>query len=176
MTANEASGFAINGAMSVAELRSILATRYGWALQIDFSLPENTARFWYLSEEKLEPRLGFRHSAEGADLEQPLCIAHLSVALAKALEPLAPDQPIASLLLNQPEHRFMMRRAQIAAKHPLAEIQANLIEQTVLPIDLMRCKLAFFGASRFDPQSDKWVPISLFQGAQDPTDFIGCGA
>ena len=171
MTANEADGFAINGAMRVAEVRAILAERYGWAQQIDFTLPENTARFWYVSEEKLEPRLGFRHSEEGSALEQPLCIARLAVALGQALEPLAPDQPIASLLLHQPEHRFMLRRLKIAATHPLAEVQANLIEQSILPIDLMRCKLAFFGASRFDPRSDKWVRISLFQGAAYPTDF-----
>ena len=175
MTANEAGGFAINGAMSIAEVLALLAERYGWAQQIDFTLPENTARFWYVSEEKLEPRLGFRYSEEGSALEQPLCIARLAVALGQALEPLAPDQPIASLLLQQPEHRFMIRRLQIAAHHPLAEVQANLIEQNILPIDLMRCKLAFFGASRFDPRSDKWVRISLFQGAPYPADFVATG-
>jgi hypothetical protein len=38
----------------------------------------------------------------------------------------------------------------------------------MLPIDLMRCKLAFFGATHFDPRSDKWVRISLFSGAPFP--------
>ena len=37
--------------------------------------------------------------------------------------------------------------------------------------DLMRCKLAFFGASRFDPRSDKWVRISLFQNEPYPSDL-----
>ena len=34
-----------------------------------------------------------------------------------------------------------------------------------MPIDMLRCKLAFFGASKFDPKSDRWVRVNLFQGA-----------
>ena len=30
---------------------------------------------------------------------------------------------------------------------------------------LLRCKLAFFGAGKFDPKSSRWVRITLFQGA-----------
>ena len=41
----------------------------------------------------------------------------------------------------------------------------------MLPIDLMRCKLAFFGAGRFDPRSDRWVRISLFQGEPYPSEM-----
>ena len=33
------------------------------------------ARFWYVSEEKLEPRLGERFREPGAEREQPLAIA-----------------------------------------------------------------------------------------------------
>jgi hypothetical protein len=35
----------------------------------------------------------------------------------------------------------------------------------MLPIDLLRCKLAFFGAVKFDPRSDRWLRITLFQHA-----------
>jgi hypothetical protein len=171
MTANEADGFFIDGSMTIGQTRQILADRYGWALQMDVTRPENNARFWYVSEEKLEPRLGFRHSEDGADREQPLCIAQLAHALHDCLLHHAADQPIAQVLLHHPEHRYMVRRVQIAARHPFAEVQANLIQDTMLPIDLMRCKLAFFGASRFDPRSDKWVRISLFQGETYPEDL-----
>jgi hypothetical protein len=58
-----------------------------------------------------------------------------------------------------------------APSHPFAEVQDNLIADTMLPIDLMRCKLAFFGASHFDPRSDKWVRISLFRGMPYPTEL-----
>jgi len=30
---------------------------------------------------------------------------------------------------------------------------------------LLRAKLSFFGAGRFDPKSDRWVRMTLFQGA-----------
>jgi hypothetical protein len=36
------------------------------------------------------------------------------------------------------------------------------------PIDLLRFKLAFFGASKFDPKSELWTRITLFQGAPLP--------
>ncbi len=168
MTANEADGFFIDGSMTNDQARQILSDTYGWALNMDVTRPESNARFWYVSEEKLEPRLGFRHSEEGADREQPLCIAQLAQALHDCLKHEPAADPIAKVLLRYPEHRFMIRRLQIAAKHPFAEVQANLIQDTMLPIDLLRCKLAFFGAGRFDPRSDKWVRISLFQGETYP--------
>jgi hypothetical protein len=35
----------------------------------------------------------------------------------------------------------------------------------MLPIDLMRAKLSMFGASKFDPKSNLWVRVTLYQGA-----------
>ena len=61
---------------------------------------------------------------------------------------------------------------QTLARHPYAEIRDNLIAADCLPIDMLRCKLAFFGAIRFDPRSDRWVRISLFQDLPYP-DEIG---
>ena len=171
MSADEAAEFRIDGAMSVARLREILATAYDWALAIDFSEPGAQARFWYVSEEKLEPRLGARATDTGAALEQPLCTARMASELYAALADWRADAPVATFLLHHPEHRFMARRAQIAARYPYAEVQDNLIASDMLPIDLMRCKLAFFGASHFDPRSDKWVRISLFQHAPYPLDL-----
>lgn len=170
MAASEAEGFRIDGAMSVAKLRASLGEHYGWALAIDFADPHNAARFWYVSEEKLEPRLGNRFAEPGAGLEQPLCIARLASELATALVDRPGDEPVAAFLLEHPDHRYMVRRAQIVARYPYAEVHDNLIAEDMLPIDLMRCKLAFFGASRFDPRSDKWVRISLFQGLPYPSD------
>lgn len=174
MGANEAATFRLNGAMTVKELRNIMAQHYGWALAIDFTAPENVARFWYVSEEKLEPRLGERASEEGAPLEQPLCIARLVSQLNSTLQGHKDDERVAAILLAHPEHRYVVRRVQITQNHPYAEVCDNLIAADMLPIDLLRCKLAFFGASRFDPRSDRWVRINLFQGAPYP-DEIGRG-
>ena len=119
MCADEETSFRLNGAMSVADLRAILQQYYDWALAIDFDLPESTARFWYVSEEKLEPRLGERQREDGGELEQPLCIARLAASLAKTLDGRAADEPVATLLLAHPEHRYMVRRAQTGDQPPL---------------------------------------------------------
>lgn len=171
MAADEAPSFRIDGAMSVHDLRLSLEQNYGWALSIDFSLPENVARFWYVSEEKLEPRLGERATEDGAPLEQPLCIARLVAELAETLRQCDDDDAIAAFLLAHPEHRYVIRRVQIAQNHPFAEVQDNLAAAAMLPIDLLRSKLSFFGATRFDPRSDRWVRINLFQGAPFPDEL-----
>ena len=35
----------------------------------------------------------------------------------------------------------------------------------------MRLKLSFFGAVKFDPKSDKWLRINMFQGAPLPNEL-----
>lgn len=171
MSADEADCFHIDGRMTVSTLRHVLEEGFDWALSIDFDDPRQASRFWYVSEEKLEPRLGNRAREAGSELEQPLCIARLAQCLHHGLGTWDQDALVAEFLLAEPEHRFMVRRAQIQKRFPYAEVRDNLIADDMLPIDLMRCKLAFFGASRFDPRSDKWVRISLFQGEPYPSDM-----
>ena len=54
-----------------------------------------------------------------------------------------------------------------------AEIRDNTISAQMLPIDLLRAKLAFFGALHFDPRSDRWLRINMFKGAPFPQDLAG---
>lgn len=171
MSADEEAEFLIDGKMSVKELKDILVTKYDWALAIDFSVPESHSRFWYVSEEKLEPRFGQRTQEDEFSKEQPLCIGRLASSLDEALKPWPQDASIASFLRELPEHRYMVRRAQIANRHPYSEIQDNLIADDLIPLDMLRFKLAFLGASHFDPKSDKWLRICLFQGAAYPLDL-----
>jgi hypothetical protein len=171
MDADEEAHFAIDGGMPVGALKDIVQRRYGWALDIDFEAPANLARFWYVSEEKLEPRLGERFEEPGAEREQPLDIARQASALWHSLGGEPDDTPVARFLASHPEHRTFVRRVHISADMPYAEIRDNLISENLLPIDLLRCKLAFFGATRFDPRSDRWLRISLFQGAPYPDEL-----
>jgi hypothetical protein len=171
MSADETSSFRIEGTVSTSETRALLEKNYDWALAIDFDDPRARSRFWYVSEEKLEPRLGTRTGDAGAEREQPLGTARLARQFYDALVDLDDDMPLAEFLLAQPEHRYMARRVQINARYPFSEVHDNLISDEMLPIDLLRCKLAFFGASRFDPRSDRWVRISLFQNQPYPSDF-----
>ncbi len=163
--------FRIDGSMNVATLRSILTRAYGWALTTDWQEKENCARAWYVSEEKLEPRLGERFDEPIVPYEQPLAPGRDAAALHAALETWDADAVIAEFLLAHPEHRHTVRRAQIVDQAPYAEIQDNTIGSDLMPIDMLRCKLSFFGATHFDPRSDRWVRICLFGNAPYPEDL-----
>lgn len=171
MDCDEAATFTIDGAMPATALRASLQKTYHWALGTDYSAKDACARFWYVSQEKLEPRIGARAEEPGAARELPLDIGRQAAALATALAAWEGEDSVAAFLLAHPEHRLMVRRAQNAANAPYAEIHDNLIAADMLPIDILRCKLAFFGASRFDPRSDLWVRISLYQGAIYPDEM-----
>ena len=152
----------IEPAMSCAKVHECLGQDWDWACKIDFDAPADCAQFWYVSEEKLEPRLGNRHAEEGSDRESPLDIARQIKAMKRDLPNTG---TVAAFLRAYPQHRCAMRRVQTLARHPYAEIRDNLIGEDCLPIDMLRCKLAFFGAAKFDPKSDRWTRITLAQGA-----------
>jgi hypothetical protein len=149
-------------AMSVGALRDVIETDYAWALAINFDEPAAQQLFWYRSAEKEEPRLGERYDEPGAELEMRVGIGRAVQQLYHTLTHPA-DTPIMRYLLDQPQQRGLIRRIQ--ADTPYGEIQANLLDHATLPIHLLRCKLAMFGACKFDPKSDRWVRITLFQGA-----------
>lgn len=169
MQVDEQDCFRIDGAMPVSALRALLARNYAWASAPDYAAPAQCARFWYVSEEKLEPRLGARHAEPGAEYEQPLDVGRAVAALVRGLAAWGhQDGPLSAFLHAYPEHRHTVRRAQLSATRPYAEIRDNMIADDMLPIDIMRCKLSFFGATRFDPRSDRWVRICMFQNAPFP--------
>ena len=70
--------------------------------------------------------------------------------------------PSPASLLAHPEHRHITRRAQLIAQCAFGEIRDNTIAADMRPIDLLRCKLSFFGAMKFDPRSDRWLRITMF--------------
>lgn len=164
MSVDEAALPSLDGNCSLRQMRALLEAHYAWALNIDFGQENNQAYFWYTSQEKLEPRLGHRYAESGSAREKPFDIAKRARLLHEALLHEPADAPLAGFLLAHPEHRYIAQRVQLVCAFPYAEIRDNLIAGDVLPIDMMRCKLAFFGASHFDPRSDKWVRISLFHG------------
>lgn len=160
--------FRIDGSVPVGRVRGLLAETFGWALHLDWSDPAATARAWYVSEEKLEPRLGERHAEPIEAYEQPLATARDAAAAYHALAQWPEETPVAQFLLRAPEHRLAVRRAQIAGFAPYSEIRDNLIDAQMKPVDMLRAKLSFFGATDFDPRSDRWVRIRMFAGAPYP--------
>ena len=171
MCADERSDFYINGTMSIGALKHCLNDIYEWAKDINFEDKQANARVWYVSEEKLEPRLGERHKEAIEDYEQPLSPGRDAIRLIEALAEWSDDEAIAAFLIKHPEHRHIVRRAQLVSNKQYAEIYDNTICSTMLPIDLLRCKLSFFGATKFDPRSDRWVRITMYQGAPFPDEL-----
>ncbi|SDL93788.1 hypothetical protein SAMN05661010_02916 [Modicisalibacter muralis] len=154
--------------MPLVRLKQLIETHYDWALDEDFEAPEACYWFWYRSAEKEEPRLGIRHVEPGADREMPLAIAprvrKAHVALGEFLEA-NPRALVVEFLIAHPRHKDIVRRIQSMVETPYGDIRANLWHRDMKPMHLLRTKLSFFGASRFDPKSDRWVRITLFQGA-----------
>ena len=171
MDADKTKGFRIDGTMSVSKLKSLCEDIYNWALEIDWSQKEANARAWYVSEEKLEPRLGERFSEDIEDYEQPLQPGRDVSRMYHDLRDCSDAQTTATFLLANPEHRHTARRCQLAAKFQFAEIRDNMIDAKMMPIDLLRAKLSFFGAGHFDPRSDRWLRINMFQGAPFPSEL-----
>ena len=171
MSADEAAVFPIDGSMTITRLREVLHSVYGWALETDFSMREPQARVWYVSAEKLEPRLGERFHEPIEPYEQPLAPGRDAARLYDTLKARDGAGTVAAFLIGHPEHRHITRRAQIAARLPYAEIRDNTIAAAMQPIDLLRCKLSFFGATRFDPRSDRWVRITMYQDASFPDEL-----
>jgi len=170
MNADEEAFFTIDGAMPLSRLRALAHDIHDWAAVTDWDQPGAQARVWYTSVTKQEPRLGERAAEPIEPYEQPLCAGRDAARMMRDLEN-EPDGPIAGFLLRHPEHRHIVRRVQIAARCPYGEIRDNTIAAEMLPIDLLRAKLSFFGAVHFDPRSDRWVRINMFRNAPFPDEL-----
>lgn len=155
--------------MTLERLCEQIETHYDWALRYDFADPDAQYWFWYRSVEKEEPRLGVRGQEPGADREMPLDIARQVRRCYDRIrdyrERNGDRVTVVEFLLESPELKAIVRRIQSMAQTHYGEIRANLLDRGMLPMHLLRCKLSFFGASKFDPRSDRWVRITLFQGA-----------
>lgn len=158
----------LDPAMRLGALQRILATDYAWAAACATRPAEAETYFWYRSETKQEPRLGRRDADDGAALAMHVDIAQQANALRMAIAARDPQESVAALVLERPDLRAICHRVQLGAAHPYGEIRDNLLAGTMRPIDLLRCKLAVFGATRFDPKSDRWLQVAMFQGAPLP--------
>ena len=168
--------------MPLVQLKQVIETQFDWALSEDFEAPEAKHWFWYQSVEKEEPRLGVRGVDPGENKELPLAIAPRVQRSYAALTEFLQGNPKAltiDFLLAQPKHMESIRRIQTMASTAYGEIQGNLWHRDMKPMHLLRAKLSFLGANRFDPRGDRWVRVTFFQGAPlidelngEPTDLF----
>jgi len=171
MSSEEEKFFNIPGERTVLDLRNILEEKYSDILRIDFNKKESNENFWFISKNKEEPRLANRYQEQGCDLEQPLAIARDINKLYEKISNQKNSLNIGRFLIENNDLRHVVRRAFISEKFPYSEIQDNTIGSNLMPIDMLRLKLSFFGAVKFDPKSDKWLRINMFQGAPLPNEL-----
>ena len=168
MSSDEEKYFNIPAHRTVEDLRNIIEKKYPNILEINFEKKENNQNFWFISKNKEEPRLADRFEEHGSELEQPLAIARDIKKLYEILLVSKNSQTVSDFLIKNAELRHVIRRVFIVEKFPYSEIQDNTIGKNIMPIDMLRLKLSFFGALKFDPRSDKWLRICMFQGAPLP--------
>ena len=171
MSSEEDKYFTIPTSRTIKDLINIIEKKYSNILKINFEKKQNTQNFWFISKNKEEPRLADRFEEGGSELEQPLAIARDVKKLHKKLLDTKNNSTVAEFLSKNSELRHIVRRAFIVEKFPYSEIQDNTIGKSIMPIDMLRLKLSFFGALKFDPRSDKWLRICMFQGAPLPDEL-----
>jgi hypothetical protein len=165
MSSDEEEYFTIPTHKKVSELKKIIENNYKSIIKIDFNAKDSNFNFWFISKNKEEPRFASRYEEQGAELEQPLAIARDIKKLYEKIIKENQTNTIAEFLLKNDEVRHVVRRAFIVDQFPYSEIQDNTISASLVPIDMLRLKLSFFGAVKFDPRSDKWLRINMYQGA-----------
>ena len=168
MSSEEEKYFNIPAHRKVSDLKIIIENNYKSIIEIDFKKKNSTANFWFISKNKEEPRVANRYEESGSELEQPLAIARDTKLLYEKVLKAKQTDTVAEFLLNNDDVRHVVRRAFIVEQFPYSEIQDNTISATLVPIDMLRLKLSFFGAVKFDPRSDKWLRINMYQGAPLP--------
>ena len=165
MSSDEEKYFNIPSNRKLIELKKIIETKYKSILNINFNDKKSSTFFWFISKNKEEPRIANRFEEYGSNLEQPLAIAR---DIKKVYEKISNEnlsKTVADFLVDNDELRHVIRRIFISEKFQYSEIQDNTISETLIPIDMLRLKLSFFGAQKFDPRSDKWLRICMYQGA-----------
>lgn len=168
MSIDEDEHFTIIGSRQASEIKHIIENHYSWLIQVDFDKKENISNFWYYSKNKQEPRLSNRFEEDGSENELPLAIARDIKKLYQEICNVDPESTLAEFLLSQKDLRYVVRRVLMCEKFPYSEIQDNTIAETIIPIDMLRLKLSYFGAVKFDPRSNLWLRITMYQGAPLP--------
>jgi len=171
MSSEEEKYFNIPGERKVFDLKNIIEEKYPEILKIDFNKKESNQNFWFISKNKEEPRLANRYKEQGSKFEQPLAIARDIKRLYERINLAKNSLKVGKFLIENNDLRHVVRRVFIAEKFPYSEIQDNTIGSNIMPIDMLRLKLSFFGAIKFDPRSDKWLRINMFQGAPLPNEL-----
>ena len=162
----------INFNYTILKLKKIILKNYLWAINKKNKYKNIDHYFWYVSETKEEPRLGIKNLDNGYDKRLPLDICLQVNQLYFLLNKHSKKLKISDFILINPEMKYIIKRILINEKYKYSEIHESLTHKKMKPIDILRFKLSFFGATKFDPKSNLWTRITLFQGAPLPYQII----
>lgn len=161
----------LDPSVTIADLRSILETHFGWVLKLDLTSTGKREFFWYRSEENGENRRGERSVDIGVERETFIDVAGTARRLYDALSGLPDDSTVGRFLLEEPEHSVGVARAQLAADSPYSEIHASVCDADFLASNGIRAFLALLGIELPTPHSGRWVRGLFFRGAPLPEDL-----
>ncbi|WP_096389753.1 hypothetical protein [Halopenitus persicus] len=157
--------------MTVERLRNIINTDYAWALDIDMSAPGANDIFWYRSVKGEEPRLGRKGESTAEEYALPVDIALQVQQLVEALQTFDASTTVAEVLLDHPEHRYIIERIQSVHGLAYAEIRGNVLDSDFIPLHLVALVKSFWGIQKAHPANKGWVKGTFFQGAPLPEDI-----
>ena len=167
MRADEQSAFPIHGEMKIAALRDVLDTHGQWVSRS--TLPRTQSRAVLVCVGR-KARAAHRPALyrAGPELEQPLAVARDIYLFAGGAQVGRRQRDRGGLFAapsGAPPHRAPGATGTAVS---LRRHSGQPDRPEMLPIDLLRCKLSFFGAIRFDPRSDRWVRINMYKNAPFP--------
>ena len=173
MADRNGAAFRIDGSVPVGKVRMQIATCFGWALTEDWSAPEATARAWYVSEEKLEPRLGERFEEPIAEYEQPLAPGPRRGACLCGHGRSRSDEPVAASFWSIPNTGTPCDGHRSASMHRTPRSETTPSAPRFCPSTCCgrNCRSSVPPISI--PRSDRWVRICMFAGAPYPEETEG---
>ena len=149
---------------SVADICSLLEKRFGWLDELGLDKLTAETFWWVVSDNTEEPRRVRRDrlAPEGRDVAVDMALRLWRFG--RALVDRDPSEPIASVLLDYPEHRAALERL-TASDRRYGEPRDNPCSADYLPLQVQRFQLAQYGMDEFKPKSTDWLRVTLFQGA-----------
>ena len=150
--------------MRVRELRTVLQSRYAWALRQDTTHPGAREHFWYHSADNGEQRRGQRGVDPHEHFESFIDHIGLAHQLNEDLKAYGADDFVAEVIADRPERAYAISRVQYLADIPYAEIRGNLNAREFIPAHLIRFLLATLGMECASPLSVQYVRGVFFQG------------
>jgi len=155
----------ISPVMLVSELLEVITEHYEWAITIDFTAKEESAKFWFYSQDSEEPRRGTRGKDRGEITEHPVGVARDAKAAFLDLQRVDATITVGEFLVEHPQHWGIVERIQSVAHLPYSEARINPLAENFLPLDLQRFQLALYGMENYNPQSTDWLRVTLLSGA-----------